>query len=251
MRADLLVTLVCLLALAGAHSLLGERKLIGPLSRAALPPLPLPAAFAKGTLRFAWHLTSVAWLGLAACLWFWPECACAVSLTLLLSGVIALVGGKGAHFAWALFIVGGLSGMHSFATIATPVWLAVVGAAAASAIAVLHVSWASGVKWGLDAAIPQRDGKALFAPGRFGALAVAAALLVLALVFLALAGIVHLPGARVLAWLAAGVFTLRTIGDFRYVGLFRRVAGSAFARNDSRYYTPLCFGFAAALVWLV
>lgn len=250
MSADRVTTLVCLFVLAGAHSLLGERKLIGPLTRALLPPLPLPPAFVKGTLRFAWHLTSLAWLGLAVCIGLWPQCAGVVGVTLLLSGAIAFVGSKGTHFAWALFIAGGLGGVHHLAPEGPPLSLSVAGASVASAIGVLHVAWAFGARWGLDAAIPRREGKALFAPGRMGALVVAAALGVLALVFLGRAGLVRVPGARALAWIAASAFALRTIGDFKYVGLFRRVGDSAFAHNDARYYTPLCFALAVALVWV-
>jgi hypothetical protein len=46
------------------------------------------------------------------------------------------------------------------------------------------------------------------------------------------------------------VFALRTVGDFRTVGLFKRPARNAFARNDALLYTPLCFSLAAALLWL-
>ena len=41
-------------------------------------------------------------------------------------------------------------------------------------------------------------------------------------------------------WIIAGIFILRAIGDFRYVGFFKSVKQSAFARADSRYYSPLC-----------
>ena len=36
------------------------------------------------------------------------------------------------------------------------------------------------------------------------------------------------------------VFLIRAIGDFKYVGFFKKVKGSLFAENDSRYYSPLC-----------
>ncbi|WP_268893745.1 DUF3995 domain-containing protein [Paenibacillus puerhi] len=42
------------------------------------------------------------------------------------------------------------------------------------------------------------------------------------------------------------------MGDFRYVGMFKRVRGSRFARHDNYVFTPLCFwlcmSFVAALL---
>lgn len=52
-----------------AHSWLGERYiLIRLFRRGDLPPLFGGADFTKNTLRFAWHLTTLAWLGLAGIL---------------------------------------------------------------------------------------------------------------------------------------------------------------------------------------
>jgi hypothetical protein len=39
--------------------------------------------------------------------------------------------------------------------------------------------------------------------------------------------------------LAAGLLA-RTVGDFKYVGLFKRVRGTPFARLDTLLYSPLC-----------
>ena len=52
--------------LAGAHSYLGERYImVRLLRRDDLPKLFGGVDFTKRTLRFAWHLTSIAWVGLA------------------------------------------------------------------------------------------------------------------------------------------------------------------------------------------
>jgi hypothetical protein len=41
------------------------------------------------------------------------------------------------------------------------------------------------------------------------------------------------------------VLAARAVGDFRLVGLFKRVRGTRFARYDSLVYTPLCLALAA------
>lgn len=40
--------------------------------------------------------------------------------------------------------------------------------------------------------------------------------------------------------------SVRAVGDFRSVGVFKRVRGTAFARWDSRLYVLLCLAIAAA-----
>jgi hypothetical protein len=80
------------------------------------------------------------------------------------------------------------------------------------------------------------------------ALCAAAALLALRIGWLALPGF---TGAdifvRIAVWLLAAVFALRAIGDFRYVGFFKRVRNTGFARLDTRAYSPLCAGLAVLI----
>lgn len=102
-------TLTCLLALA--HSWLGERYILVRLFRRDdLPRLFGGTAFTRRTLRFAWHLTSVAWLSLAAVLVKLSshlpskaELGMLLAGTFATSGAIALVGSRGRHPAWVVF----------------------------------------------------------------------------------------------------------------------------------------------------
>ena len=50
--------------------------------------------------------------------------------------------------------------------------------------------------------------------------------------------------------LIATAFTLRAVGEFKYVGFFKRIRGTQFARMDTRFYSPLCLGVAAGL-WVL
>ena len=115
------------------------------------------------------------------------------------------------------------------------------------ALASLHAYWAPGGQAGLRAARPARPGASLaLRPGP--ALTWAVALGLLLLVALSLA---H-PRPPAPGWLrladgaTATLFALRAVGDFRYVGLSKRVHGTTFARLDTRYYTPLCLALAAS-----
>lgn len=241
------VCVAVLVVLAVLHSLLGERRLLGPLFAGALPreALPLGRAFTERTLRFAWHLLSVAWLALA---WIAARAdggtLTAVGCMLLASGALALVTSRGRHFAWALFVVGGAAGVFGPRLAAVGPAAAALAAVVLAAIAAVHVAWMLGVRRGLRAAIPEVDGRAAFAPPRGLTALVTLALTVAAGIVLAAAR----SGAPPWTWLTragAAVFALRALGDFRLVGLTKRVHGTAFARWDDRLFTPLCVLLAA------
>ena len=84
--------------------------------------------------------------------------------------------------------------------------------------------------------------------------AVAAALLLAATIVLGQAQVLRLdlpPGLlRLGTWGLAAAFAARAVGDFRFVGLFKRVRGTRFACWDSLLFTPLCLVIAlsAAIV---
>lgn len=112
------------------------------------------------------------------------------------------------------------------------------------AIALVHVYWACGGRRGKRAAIPEHDGVPLLHPSTAGTCTIAAALLAAACVVAAHAGWVwpgRYPGASGIAIVVlALMFAVRAVGDFRYVGFFKRIRGSRFARMDTLYYSPLC-----------
>lgn len=136
-----------------------------------------------------------------------------------------------------------------------PLVLAIVVATVLVALALVHVYWAAGGRAGAAAAVPMRAGGApVFAPSRAATLAVAAGLGLAAALVLGRVGVTPRVGPalgyRWGAWALAAVFALRTVGEFRYVGLFKRERGTRFATLDTRVYTPLCASLAAALLYL-
>ncbi|MEM9290651.1 MAG: hypothetical protein AAGD01_03125 [Acidobacteriota bacterium] len=105
----MLTAAAILLVLLGlAHSVLGERYILMRLFRRPLPPLFGSDWFTRRTLRFAWHITSVAWWGFAALLVSdleTPETTLwIISGTFFVSGLISLIAGRGRHFSWAVFL---------------------------------------------------------------------------------------------------------------------------------------------------
>jgi Protein of unknown function (DUF3995) len=82
-----------------------------------------------------------------------------------------------------------------------------------------------------------------------------------AVVLLLFAGLVAATGgivrvgipARYLSWLCFALslgLLARAIGEFRYVGFFKRVRGTRFAQLDTLVYSPLCLLLAAGVAFV-
>jgi hypothetical protein len=134
--------------------------------------------------------------------------------------------------------------------------VALIVAAGFGLLSLLHVSWATTGIRGQASALPERDGKPLFQPGRVTTILVALLLGLACLLVLAAAGLIH-PGLSpvtvlVGTWIVAVVMFARAVGDFQYVGFFKRVRGTRFAQMDTRLYSPvaLLLGVGTAFVAL-
>ena len=104
-------------AVGVAHSVLGERYiLIRLFRRNDLPKLFGGPEFTVRTLRFAWHITTVAWWGFAAILillaqqsFSFKNLSLVLAVTFLATGAITLVISRGRHLAWLVFLfIGGV-----------------------------------------------------------------------------------------------------------------------------------------------
>jgi len=110
-------------------------------------------------------------------------------------------------------------------------------------LSLLHGYWVVVGAGHLSGYVPEIEGKPAFEPGRF-ATSVVALLLLLAAAICAdqarLLGMPRIPLARVGVWTLLVVFLLRAIGEFRLVGIFKRVRSTRFGRLDTWVYSPLC-----------
>jgi len=106
------------------HSLLGERYiLIRLFRRDNIPHLFGSDDFTKGTLRFVWHITTLAWWGFAYLLWQLSETQeissqiilYTISTVSLVSGIFSFSFTKGKHLSWLVFLV--ISGLTYYVAI--------------------------------------------------------------------------------------------------------------------------------------
>jgi hypothetical protein len=110
---------VLLIVTAFAHSVLGERRLIGPLL--ARREGVLASDLARFILRFAWHLTSVTWAVLAVILVqlvrdpatarFWAAAGTGVAFTGI--GLFDAVATRGRHVGWLFLTAIGIAALLS------------------------------------------------------------------------------------------------------------------------------------------
>lgn len=113
MDAIALYTAIVLLILIGCiHSFLGEKYiLIRLFKRDNLPWLFGGDWFTKQTLRFAWHITTIAWWGFAAILYFLIDSdgdmrspiLLTIALVFVVSGIISLIFSRAKHLSWIVF----------------------------------------------------------------------------------------------------------------------------------------------------
>jgi hypothetical protein len=124
MTISLYIAAILIVAIGLAHSYLGERYiLIRLFRRNDLPKLFGSAEFTVRTLRFAWHITSLAWLGLAGVLVSLahppvtvPRLGLIVGGTFLAHSAVAFGGSRGKHYSWVVFLAIGIITIYATRT---------------------------------------------------------------------------------------------------------------------------------------
>ena len=111
-----------------------------------------------------------------------------------------------------------------------------------------------GANFGKGGSVPSVGGKPLFTPTRKATVAVGVVLLLFATLVAATSGLLPLGlPPMLLSSLSYGLalgLLLRALGEFRYLGFFKRVRGSKFATLDTFVYSPLCLLLAAGVAFV-
>ena len=103
------------------HSLLGEKYILVPLFRRNnLPALFGSTDFTMRTIRYAWHLTTIAWWGFAAILVLMAHppldlktLGSVIGWTFIAHFALAVTGTRGRHMSWIVFLVIGASAFYA------------------------------------------------------------------------------------------------------------------------------------------
>lgn len=106
----LFLAAILVIAIGFVHSILGEKYILQRLFRQPLPKLFGDDRFTKQTLRFVWHILSIAWFGFAALLILLSrgdvsriDLLNVIGATFALTGITALIASRGKHLSWIVF----------------------------------------------------------------------------------------------------------------------------------------------------
>jgi hypothetical protein len=118
MAVNVALSIAAFLAVAvgAAHSFLGERYILIRLFRKeGLPKLFGGTAFTARTLRFVWHVTTLAWWGFAALLFQLADgtvsahnLALVIGYTFVASAILTFIISRARHLSWLVFLFIGI-----------------------------------------------------------------------------------------------------------------------------------------------
>lgn len=116
-----------------------------------------------------------------------------------------------------------------------------------TALGGIHFYWVFGGKWAVEKVIPTKtDAPNTASIPPIATVVVGLALLSAGFLYLLKSGLitVPLPGwiTSLGYWFIPVLFILRAIGEFKYVGFFKSIKDTEFAKADSSIFSPLCLG---------
>ena len=112
-------------------------------------------------------------------------------------------------------------------------------------LALIHFNWVIGGSFGFTATLPTKEtGQRVLNPKKTDSAIVGLGLTAFGLFYLTLTNLISLvlPSwvLTYLVWIIPAIFLLRAIGDFKYVGFFKRITTTEFAKFDNKLFSPLC-----------
>jgi len=119
----LVIAAILCISIGLIHSYFGERFILIPLFRETnIPPLLGSDFFTKRTIRFAWHITTIAWWGFGYLLFIIADeksnihesVLYTIATVFLISGLLAFMFTKGQHLSWIVFCT--ISGIAFYVT---------------------------------------------------------------------------------------------------------------------------------------
>ena len=113
-----------------------------------------------------------------------------------------------------------------------------------TAISLLHFYWAFGGEKGLNKALPTNtSGERILNPSKITTAIVALGLCYFSFYYFLNLNALEITLPAILleytGWVIPSIFILRAIGDFKYVGFFKKIKNTEFAKFDTNYFSFL------------
>ncbi len=112
-------------------------------------------------------------------------------------------------------------------------------------LGLIHIYWAFGGKWGFEMSLPTKEnGERFMNPGPISSLIVGIGLLFFGCYYYLYSGLINIAIPHwihaYVGWIIPGIFIIRAVGDFNYVGFFKKIRNTEFGKTDSKLFSPLC-----------
>ncbi len=112
-------------------------------------------------------------------------------------------------------------------------------------LGLIHINWVFGGQWGFEKSLPTKEnGERVLNPKKFDSAIVGIGLISFGLFYLLKSELIHFQVLNWIitygGWVIPSIFILRAIGDFKYVGFFKKIKNTEFGKIDSKLFSPLC-----------
>ncbi len=112
-------------------------------------------------------------------------------------------------------------------------------------LGIIHFNWVIGGKYGFTESLPTKEnGERVLNPKKNDSAIVGIGLTAFGLFYLLQSDLINynLPEwiLKYGGWIIPAIFILRSIGEFKYVGLFKRIKQTDFGKLDTKFFSPLC-----------
>ena len=127
-----------------------------------------------------------------------------------------------------------------------------------TALGLIHFNWVFGGKWGFEKTIPTKEnGERVLNPKKVDSAVVGLALCSFAMFYLLKSSFLNIDIPIWIttygSWIIPSIFILRAMGDFKYIGFFKKIKSTTFGKADSKIFSPLCLtiGLIGLLIQLI
>lgn len=112
-------------------------------------------------------------------------------------------------------------------------------------LGLIHFNWVIGGEFGFSESLPTKEsGERVLNPKKIDSAIVGIGLTIFGVFYILKSGIIdyNLPEwtMKYGSWIIPSIFLLRAIGEFKYVGFFKRVKKTKFGKLDTKFFSPLC-----------
>lgn len=109
----------------------------------------------------------------------------------------------------------------------------------------IHLNWVIGGKFGFVESLPTKEnGERVLNPKKIDSAIVGIGLIAFGFFYVLKSGLIeyNLPEwiLKYGSWIIPIIFLLRAVGEFKYIGFFKRVKKTDFGKLDTKLFSPLC-----------